>query len=159
MPLNKPVCRRVSTREEMDACFDIRRIVFIQEQNVDPAIERDGRDGDCVHYIAEIDGRPIATARARFPDDKVKIERVAVLRQARGTGAGAALMRFLMADLAKEAKAAGRHFFLSSQRQAIPFYERLGYAVCSEEYLDADIPHRDMRAEIGEQQDRSQARR
>lgn len=143
-----PACRRVSTREEMDACFEIRRIVFMQEQNVDPAIERDGRDGECVHYIAEIGGRPVATARARMLDDKVKIERVAVLEAARGTGTGAALMRFLMADLAADARAAGRHFFLSSQSQAIPFYERLGFSVCSEEYPDADIPHRDMRAEI-----------
>jgi predicted GNAT family N-acyltransferase len=31
----------------------------------------------------------------------------------------------------------------------MPFYEKLGFAVCSEEYLDANIPHRDMRAEVG----------
>jgi len=152
MPSDLPVCRRVSTREEMDACFAIRDVVFLREQNVDPAIERDGLDDQCIHYIAEIAGEPVATARARMLGDKVKIERVAVLRTARGTGTGAALMRFLMADLAAEARAAGRHFFLSSQCQAIPFYERLGFRVCSGEYLDADIPHRDMRAEIGEQQ-------
>jgi ElaA protein len=152
MPSEKPVCRRVSTREEMDACFAIRETVFMQEQNVDPAIERDGRDGDCIQYIAETGGRPAGTARARMLGDKVKIERVAVLKEARGTGTGAALMRFLMADLADDARAAGRHFFLSSQCRAIAFYERLGFTVCSEEYLDADIPHRDMRAEVeGEQ--------
>lgn len=148
MQSDMPVCRRVSTREEMDACFAIRETVFMREQNVDPAIERDGRDGACFQYIAEIGGVPAGTARARLVGDKVKIERVAVLRTARGTGAGAALMRFLMADLAQEAAAAGRHFFLSSQCHAIPFYERLGFTVCSEEYLDAEIPHRDMRAEI-----------
>lgn len=147
-----PACRRVATREEMAACLAIRDVVFMQEQNVDEAIERDGRDDECIHYIAEIGGKPVGTARARMLDDKVKIERVAVLKEARGTGAGMALMRFLMADLASDALAAGRHFFLSSQCQAIPFYERLGFAVCSEEYLDADIPHRDMRAEAGERQ-------
>jgi len=143
-----PLCRRVATREEMDACFAIREKVFMDEQNVDPAIERDGLDDQCIHYIAEIGGEAVGTARARMLGDKVKIERVAVSRTARGTGTGAALMRFLMADLGADARAAGRHFFLSSQCQAIPFYERLGFAVCSEEYPDAGIPHCDMRAEI-----------
>ena len=33
---------------------------------------------------------------------------------------------------------------LSSQVQAIPFYERQGYIAEGEEYMDCDIPHRDM---------------
>lgn len=33
---------------------------------------------------------------------------------------------------------------LSSQTYAIPFYEKLGFVVCSEEYMDANIPHKDM---------------
>ena len=149
MQSDMPVCRRVTTREEMDACLAIRETVFVGEQNVDPAIERDGRDGECVHYITERGGRPVGTARARILGDKVKIERVAVIGEARGTGAGAALMRFLMADLGAEARQDGRHFFLSSQGQAVPFYERLGFSVCSQEYLEAGIAHRDMRAEAG----------
>ncbi|QKV17091.1 GNAT family N-acetyltransferase [Oricola thermophila] len=150
MPFETPVCRRVATREEMDACFAIRETVFIAEQNVDPAIERDGLDEQCIHYIAESGGLPVATARARFLGDKIKIERVAVLKEARGTGTGAALMRFLMVDLAADEGAAGRNFFLSSQSPAIRFYERLGFSVCSEEYMEAGIPHRDMRAEISD---------
>ena len=117
-----------------------------------PAIERDGRDGEAIHYIAEIGGRPVATARVRMPGNKVKFERVAVVKTARGTGTGAALMRFMMADLAADERTAGRHFFLSSQSPAIAFYERLGFTVCSDEYLEANIPHRDMRAEIGASQ-------
>ena len=33
---------------------------------------------------------------------------------------------------------------LDAQTQAIPFYERLGYRVASEEFMDAGIPHRTM---------------
>ena len=139
------VCRRAGARD-MDTCLAIRAVVFQQEQSVDPAIDRDGRDGESIHFLADQAGRAIATARVRLLDDKIKIERVAVLREARGTGAGVALMRFLMSDLAGDAE--GRCFFLSSQRDAIPFYERLGFSVCSEEYMDANIPHRDMRAEV-----------
>ena len=34
---------------------------------------------------------------------------------------------------------------LSSQTYAIPFYEKLGFTVCSGEYMDANIPHKDMK--------------
>jgi len=33
---------------------------------------------------------------------------------------------------------------LSAQVQATPFYEKLGFTVVSEEYLEAGIPHVDM---------------
>ena len=33
---------------------------------------------------------------------------------------------------------------LSAQTYAIPFYEKFGFIVCSEEYMDAGIPHKDM---------------
>jgi predicted GNAT family N-acyltransferase len=155
MPSELPVCRRVATREEMDACFAIRKAVFMREQKVDPAIERDGLDASCIHYIGEVAGKPVATARTRMLGDKIKIERVAVSKTARGTGAGAALMRFLMADIVANEDIAGKVFFLSSQSQAIAFYERLGFVVCSEEYFEAGIAHRDMRAEVGEFQDSS----
>ena len=146
MPPNPPICRRVTTRDEMIACLEIRETVFQREQSVDPAIEEDGRDGEAIHYIVEIDDRAMATARARVLDDKIKIERVAVTKEARGQRIGEALMRFMMENLAGEAN--GRPFFLSSQAQAVPFYERLGFRVCSEEYFEAGIAHRDMRAEM-----------
>ena len=37
---------------------------------------------------------------------------------------------------------------LNAQVQAIPFYESLGYAVISDEFLDAGIPHRTMKKRI-----------
>ena len=141
-------CRRAVTRDDLSACFAIREAVFIGEQNVDAALERDGLDDDCIHYLAEAGGRAVGTARVRVLDDCYKFQRVAVLKAARGRNVGAALMRFMMADLAATDDSSGRHFFLSSQVHAVPFYERLGFAVCSDEYQEAGIPHRDMRAEM-----------
>lgn len=37
---------------------------------------------------------------------------------------------------------------LRAQTYAIPFYEKLGFVVCSSEYLDAGIPHKDMQLEF-----------
>ncbi|TCD15342.1 GNAT family N-acetyltransferase [Oricola cellulosilytica] len=146
-------CRRATSRENLQTCLDIREIVFISEQGVDPALEQDGLDGECLHYLCEADGEPVATARVRILDDRFKFQRVAVLRHKRGTGVGGALMRFMMADLARSDGAAGRHFFLSSQTYAMPFYETLGFSACSGEYIEAGIPHRDMRAEVPVERD------
>lgn len=140
--------RRATGMADLARCFAIRDDVFVGEQGVDPALERDGKDDECVHFLALIDGQPVATARVMMLGNRMKFQRVAVLPRARGTGLGAALMRFMMDDLAGNGAPAGAHFFLSSQVHAIPFYEKLGFAVCSDEYLDAGIPHKDMSAPL-----------
>jgi predicted GNAT family N-acyltransferase len=143
-----PVCRRASTPDDIAACLDIRNAVFVLGQGVDVAVERDGLDDECLHYLAETGGAPVGAARVRVLEDRFKFQRVAVLAAARGRRIGDALMRFMMTDLAARPDAAGRHFFLSSQTYAMPFYEKLGFTVCSAEFMDAGIPHHDMRTEI-----------
>ncbi|SFH37178.1 GNAT family N-acetyltransferase [Modicisalibacter xianhensis] len=118
---------------------ELRRRVFIDEQQVPEAEEWDGQDPDCLHFLACENGQPIGTARL-LPDGH--IGRVAVLGQARGRGIGVRLMR--------EAIAAARlrgheEAVLAAQIQAMPFYERLGFQAYGEEFLDAGIPHRNMR--------------
>src|SRR5512135_2008065 len=73
-----------------DEAFPIRWTVFVEEQNVPPDIEADEWDARSLHALARgPDGRPLGTARL-LPDGH--IGRVAVLREARGTGVGVALM-------------------------------------------------------------------
>lgn len=144
--MNDWTLRRVQGEDDMAACMAIRHQVFVREQCVEEALERDGRDGDCIHYLAIGGDGPVGTGRVMPLKDRYKIQRVAVLPAARGTGLGAALMRFMMADLAEQAESAGRTFFLSSQVHAMPFYEKLGFDVCSDVYMDAGIAHRDMQA-------------
>ncbi|BDZ43827.1 hypothetical protein GCM10025865_31260 [Paraoerskovia sediminicola] len=76
----------------------------------------------------------------------VHIGRVAVARTARGTGAGARVMRELeRIALAEHAPSGTVVVELSAQVRAIGFYERLGYVVDGPVYLDAGIEHRDAR--------------
>lgn len=123
-------------------CFAIRREVFVEEQGVSEAEEIDGHDADRQHYLAFLDGRAAATARLWPIEGGVKIQRVAVLRTARGTGLGAALMRRIVEDILAEG--GERQIVLASQMQAIPFYEKIGFVAHGPEFLDADIPHRNM---------------
>nr|WP_301272807.1 MULTISPECIES: GNAT family N-acetyltransferase [unclassified Halomonas] len=116
----------------------IRRIVFIDEQQVPQEEEWDGRDTECLHFLATLNGEPVGTARL-LPDGH--IGRVAVLSSARGTGIGYQLMEAAI----KAAREAGHpHAALSAQLHALAFYERLGFVAHGDVFMDAGIPHREM---------------
>ncbi len=130
---------------ELEDCLAIRRVVFIEGQNVPEHEEVDGRDAECLHYIGRVGGTPAATARVLPLGDKAKIQRVAVLEQMRSGGSGSQLMRYILDDLR------GRGFktaVLGSQTHAIGFYEKLGFTAFGPEYDDAGIPHRDMSLDL-----------
>ena len=126
---------------DMEAVLDIRARVFIEEQNVPEAEERDGRDGEALHLIAFADGTPVGTARILVQDGLGKIGRVAVLASHRGTGLGKALIRAALDQIKAEGLGRAK---LGAQTHAIGFYESLGFVAEGPEYMDAGIPHRDM---------------
>jgi predicted GNAT family N-acyltransferase len=72
-----------------------------------------------------------------------KIGRVCVLPEARGTGLGAELIRESLEELGRQPGVTMA--YLGAQSRATGFYEKLGFAVEGEEFLDAGIPHRHMR--------------
>ena len=116
----------------------IRRVVFIDEQQVPQDEEWDGLDTECLHFLATLNGEPVGTARL-LPDGH--IGRVAVLSSARGTGIGYQLMEAAI----KAAREAGHsHAALSAQLHALAFYERLGFVAHGDVFMDAGIPHREM---------------
>ena len=51
-------------------------------------------------------------------------------------------MEFLIEEIAESGKA--KIAVLGAQVHAISFYKKLGFKICSEEYLDAGIAHKDM---------------
>lgn len=143
--------RRATSAEDIAACLQIRRVVFIQEQGVPEKEELDDLDPVCRHFIAT-PGKmspsrdAIGTARILFLDDgTAKAQRVAVLREHRKGGVGAALMFALEGEAAR----AGRStLILSSQVTAVPFYERIGYEAYGELFVDAGIDHLMMKKAI-----------
>lgn len=120
---------------------DLRRIreaVFIAEQAVPPEQEWDADDVEAVHFLALEDGYAIGTARLLADG---QIGRVAVLRDWRGMNVGDALMQSVIAEAERRGL---REQKLTAQVHATRFYERLGFEVVSEEFLEAGIPHVDM---------------
>ncbi len=118
----------------------IREQVFVVEQNVPVEEELDALDATSRHVIArDAEGRAIGTARLTAEH---AIGRMAVLREWRGRGVGAALLRTLL----EQARALGwPSVHLHAQRQAIAFYEKAGFVAEGAEFLECDIPHRMMR--------------
>jgi predicted GNAT family N-acyltransferase len=121
----------------------IRELVFVREQGVPEELEWDGLDPACVHVLAWNDsGAAIGTARLQRNG---KIGRMAVLKEWRGRGVGRAMLRALL-------EAAIEHDLtkveLAAQIQTIGFYEREGFRVSGDIFLDAGIPHRKMALDL-----------
>ena len=127
--------------DDMTAVFDIRAKVFIEEQGVPEAEERDGRDAAALHLIAFADETAVGTARLLVADTTGKIGRVAVLLSHRGRGLGQDLIKAALIEFQNRGLTQAK---LGAQTHAIGFYEALGFEATGPEYTDAGIPHRDM---------------
>ncbi|MGA1821912.1 MAG: GNAT family N-acetyltransferase [Thermoplasmatota archaeon] len=125
-------------QSDMEEVFQIRRIVFIEDQNVPYDIEMDGLEDVSDHIIMRFKGITIGCGRIRRTGNGVKLERVAVLEEYRRRGFGSILMRF-MVDRALEMKS--ETIYLHSQVAAVDFYSRFGFKSRGRIFQEADIDH------------------
>lgn len=124
---------------QQQALSQVRLEVFVAEQNVPVGEEIDGRDADCVHFLATDEQQnPIACARI-LPSGQ--IGRMAVLKQWRGSGLGA---KILQAAIDYSLNQGMRTLHLHAQVYAIGFYQRAGFVAEGPEFMDAGIAHRNM---------------
>jgi predicted GNAT family N-acyltransferase len=133
---------RIEVTRDTATCRALRRSVFIEEQGVSEADEVDDLDDVAIHLLAFRDGRPVGTARLLVDGSTGKVGRVCVLREARGTGLGAALMRAAVAEF--RAMPGLKKVKLGAQSHATGFYTALGFRVVGEAFMDAGIEHREM---------------
>lgn len=125
------------------ALRSVREQVFVIEQQIREEEEWDNLDAQSQHVLAfDHEGHPIGTARLT-PEHR--IGRMAVLKEWRECGVGAALLRTLV----EHARAASyRSIELHAQTSAIGFYEKFGFTSYGEEFIEANIPHRHMRLNL-----------
>jgi predicted GNAT family N-acyltransferase len=139
---NKLKIEIVKWIDEYELLTMIREKVFIEEQKVTSQLEWDGMDKDAIHFLAFKDKKGVGCARAFVIQNRMQLGRMAVLREYRGEGIGSALIETAM-TLAKLNQLSG--IYISAQCHAIDFYKKFGFEVTSDIYLDAEIPHRDMK--------------
>jgi predicted GNAT family N-acyltransferase len=125
---------------ERAQAFDVRRKVFVLEQRIAERLEFDAGDAGATHLLALLGDEPVGTLRLRVIEDgrTAKIERVAVLAIARGTGIGHSLVQAAL-DAASR-RGAGRAV-LHAQVRARDFYARLGFAATGAEFVEDGIVH------------------
>lgn len=128
--------------DELYGILRVRSEVFVTGQRcryVDP----DGKDLDSVQVYASEEGRVVGCLRIYQKKTGVlQIGRVAVLESLRANGVGSRMMR-LAIEYVKENHPDGK-IYLEAQTHAICFYERLGFKVISDEFIDEGIPHKGM---------------
>ncbi len=130
---------KVSWQTHAQPLMAVREAVFIVEQQVPVALEWDGADETAQHLLA-VSATGEAVGCARLLGDG-SVGRMAVIKAWRGFGVGAALLNAAIAHYQQQGM---RIVKLSAQVHAIGFYEKFGFKVCSDPYLDAGILHRDM---------------
>ena len=120
--------------------FEIRNLVFCEEQKVSKKIEFDGLDQFCNHYLAKINEFPIGTARVREQKKGIfKIERMAVLKEYRKKGVGKAIIEEILKHYSNLNKV--NNLILNSQIEAKDFYKKFGFVEVGEEFIEANIIH------------------
>ncbi|MEP2715453.1 GNAT family N-acetyltransferase [Pseudophaeobacter sp.] len=136
----------ITVTQDHATCFALRHTVFVEEQGVPIAEEQDAQDASATHVLAMDSARPVGAARILFQDEVAKVGRVCVLKEARGTGLGADIIRKAI-EIAGKTPGITR-VKLGAQIQALGFYEKLGFQAFGPVYDDAGIDHRDMVLEL-----------
>jgi hypothetical protein len=128
-----------SWQELKEPAQAIRLAVFVQEQHVPIEMEWDAWDASSVHAVALVGTTAAGTGRL-LPDGH--IGRMAVMKNWRGKQIGSAILQALL----MEAEAQGHvEVVLHAQTSAMPFYRRFGFAVSGDTFMEAGLPHVEMK--------------
>jgi predicted GNAT family N-acyltransferase len=133
--------RIIQNDNEYNDVLDIRNIVFVKEQNVPQTIEFDGLDKESVHFLVKLDSKMIGCARIRSIDGKMKLERIAILKEYRNKGFGKRLMQYLISYC--DARNA-TEIVIHAQYYLKKFYEGLEFNPRGEPFFEAGIKHIEM---------------
>ncbi|AHI52557.1 GNAT family N-acetyltransferase [Spiroplasma culicicola] len=126
--------------EIFQSALEIRTKVFVEEQEVDLELEQDSYDNTSFHVLGlNENNEPVCCARILKQDDGWHWGRIAVKKEFRNLKLGNQLLKFLeeyskdVLDLSK--------IVLNAQVYAIKFYEKNGFTVEGEQFLEDGIDH------------------
>ena len=129
----------VRSADQMARAYAIRRRVFIEEQGIDPGLERDIDDLSAIHVLALEGEQAVGCGRMVQSYRGAKIGRMAVLPDWRGRGVGRLVLDYLVAA-AREAGAP--RIYLHAQVAVEDFYLKCGFGPIGAVFEEAGIPHR-----------------
>ena len=128
----------VKTKKEYKDILEIRKKVFVEEQNVPFNIEIEHEE-DSKHVICFIDQLAVGTGRWRKTKNGIKLERFAVLTDFRNKGIGKEIVNFILSEISSN-----NTIYLHAQEAVVNFYKKLGFKVSGKKFYEADILHSKM---------------
>lgn len=137
----KMTAKKITTRDELETAFYIRKEVFVSEQGVSLADEFDQYDqlnNGCDHILVYYNGEPVGTGRVRVVEGVGKLERICILKEYRKYGLGKVIIEALERIVGESGVSSVK---LHGQVQAQGFYTKLGYDASSAVFLEDGIPH------------------
>ena len=114
----------------------IRTEVFVKGQKVDPGLEYEYEEKSH-HYLLFEGEKAVATARWRETPKGIKLERFATLPDFRNKGLGSIILKEILKDIIPLEKP----IYLHSQEKAVSFYERHGFKINGDLFMEANIRH------------------
>ncbi len=131
--INKFAYSNIPLREK---AFKIRHQVFVIEQKCPENLEYENEE-KATHFLLKENNEALATARYRKTKKGYKLERFAVLKQARGKKYGMKILTAILDDLKDKSEMKYMH----AQVQVIPFYEKIGFKKTGDMFEEAGIMH------------------
>jgi len=128
--------RKINNDQDLQQAFEIRHVVFVEEQHCPSHLERENEDVS-THFLATLDDVPVGACRWRRTDAGYKLERFAVTKEYRGQGIGQALVRAVLADLPADAP----YVYLNAQLDAVGLYAKFGFVAEGPQFEEAGIQH------------------
>ncbi|MGI6153745.1 MAG: GNAT family N-acetyltransferase [Christensenellaceae bacterium] len=124
--------------ENAKGAVDLRREVFVQEQQIPEEGEFDALDSQAMHLVVYDGETPVATGRVVHDGKTFRIGRLAVKKDCRGQGFGDLLIKLLLLKVFEFGPSVVR---ISAQTYAQAFYERYGFRKTGDEFMEEGIPH------------------
>ncbi|WP_165008479.1 GNAT family N-acetyltransferase [Neisseria yangbaofengii] len=125
------------TTTELYEILKARSAIFVLEQNC-VYQDMDDKDYASLHIFYEQNGQVVAYLRA-FAKDADLVHMGRVLTVQRGTGLGGKILKEGIHQIQK--RFAPKQIYIEAQSYVVGYYEREGFSVCSEEFLEDGIPH------------------
>lgn len=130
-----------SDQQLREKAFEIRREVFVVEQQVSVPEEFDEFEDESHHFVAlDDEERPIGAARWRRTDKGIKLERFAVKKNLRGKGLGSAIVQGTLQHINANSDP-GTYLYMHSQLDAVPLYEKFGFQKEGEQFEECKMMH------------------
>ena len=139
----KPELIKVTEKADLQHCFLIRKIVYIEEQRIPEKDEFDEFDEGAVHFLAFWNDIPAGTARWRVTEgNKAKLERFAVLKDFRKKGIASALIKAVLRDVYNQG--IFEKVYLHAQVEVLPLYQHFGFVPVGDQFDECGILHQGM---------------